>query len=135
MSIENTPKEKGLIKNLSRRNRQLQWTTDELSMTRAVAKNMIYRLGGEQELYNYLVAIDTRTKAYKLTEIGDYTNKKGITSKAHYTQNGNYYGSVRTHGDTPIYVLTETQVEEDNKHLWKVSDKQPHNLIAIDPRV
>jgi len=135
MSIENTPKERGLLKNLSRRNRQLKWTTDELDISRLVAKNMIYRLGGGKVLYEYLVATETGAKEYKLSKIKDYTNKKGITSKAHFTQNGHYYGSVRTHGDTPIYVLTETHVEEDNKHLWKVSEEHPHNLIPIDPRV
>jgi hypothetical protein len=36
------------------------------------------------------------------TTIDDYENKKGVVSKAHYSMNGKYVGSVKTLGDKPI---------------------------------
>ena len=37
-----------------------------------------------------------------LTTIGDYENKKGVVSKAHFTTNNKYLGSVAKLGDKPI---------------------------------
>ena len=37
-----------------------------------------------------------------LTHIAPYENKKGKTHLAHYTQNGNYLGTVSSLGDKPI---------------------------------
>ena len=36
------------------------------------------------------------------TKIGEYENKKGVKSLAHYTENGHYVGSVKTLGDKPV---------------------------------
>ena len=36
------------------------------------------------------------------SKIGEYTNKKGIKSQAHFSQNGKYLGSVKNLGDKPI---------------------------------
>jgi hypothetical protein len=36
------------------------------------------------------------------SKIGEYTNKKGIKSQAHFSQNGKYLGSVKKLGDKPI---------------------------------
>jgi hypothetical protein len=36
------------------------------------------------------------------SKIGEYTNKKGIKSQAHFSQNGKYLGSVKALGDKPI---------------------------------
>ena len=35
--------------------------------------------------------------------IGEYTNKKGEISQAHFTDNGNYIGSVKKLGEEPVY--------------------------------
>jgi hypothetical protein len=43
---------------------------------------------------------DTKTFGI-FSKIGDYTNKKGVVSKAHFTQNDYYLGSVKSLGDKP----------------------------------
>jgi hypothetical protein len=42
------------------------------------------------------------TEVGLLTMIDDYTNKQGQTTKAHFTDNGRYYGSVKQYGEVPI---------------------------------
>ena len=37
------------------------------------------------------------------TIIKDYTNAKGVTKPAHYTQNNRYYGSTHALGKEPVY--------------------------------
>jgi hypothetical protein len=53
------------------------------------------------------------------TYIGDYTNKKGVTSKAHYTQHDNYIGSVAKLGKKPISYAGFFKV---SKTLFKIHD-------------
>jgi hypothetical protein len=36
------------------------------------------------------------------TVIGPYTNKRGKTHMAHFTQNGRYYGPCSKYGDVPV---------------------------------
>ena len=52
------------------------------------------------------------------TYIGDYTNKKGVTSKAHYTQHDNYIGSVAKLGKKPISYAGYFKV---NKTYFKIN--------------
>ena len=45
--------------------------------------------------------------------IGEYTNKKGEKSQAHFTDNGNYIGSVKKLGEEPIYYEGNFQIRKD----------------------
>jgi len=56
--------------------------------------------------------------------IGEYTNKKGEKSLAHYTENGNYLGSVRNLGKEPVsywgnFRITKERFELDLEKLAK----------------
>ena len=48
------------------------------------------------------------------TTIGDYINKKGVTSQAHYTDKGNYIGSVSKLGNKPIVYECYFAVKRDS---------------------
>jgi hypothetical protein len=138
-STQNTPqvntpsgKEMGLIKHLSCRNRQLKWSQDDLEESQNVAKTMLYEFGGADAVFDYHHRLGHMEKAYEPTIIDDYTNKKGHTTKAHFTINGRYYGAVRTHGTKPIMVLQYVAIHPDDcKERWEVSPTAPHKLIAI----
>jgi hypothetical protein len=45
--------------------------------------------------------------------IGEYTNKKGEISKAHFTQNGKYIDSVKKLGEEPIYYEGNFRIKKD----------------------
>lgn len=47
------------------------------------------------------------------TTIGDYTNKKGIVSKAHYTFHNKYFGSCKKLGNNPIYYSGNFRIEKE----------------------
>ncbi len=131
-TVEITGKEMGLIKNLSQRNRQLKWTKDDLELSQNVAKEMLYTLGGSQSVFSYHIKLGHWDKAYEPTYIGDYTNKKGFVSKAHFTISDTYYGSVRKLGTSPVMVLQNVPIEHhDCAERWTVSPTAPHRLIPI----
>ena len=120
-----TGKECGLIKHLGIRNHQLHRETDAHKKAVKVAMIMIYKntpamRTGEHMVLEYLRQTDTWLKAWCLTTIDEYTNKKGVVSMVHYNQNGNYVGSVKKLGEEPIYVETMTECRVENYHLWTV---------------
>ena len=66
----------------------------------------------EEELWDYITP--SRWGTYKqiqssligvYTTISDYTNKKGETKPAHFSENGDYVGSIKQLGDTPASYL------------------------------
>lgn len=47
------------------------------------------------------------------SKIGEYENKKGVKSQAHFTENGKYIGSVKKLGDKPIGYEGNFQIKRD----------------------
>lgn len=106
-----TPKEKGLIKHLSRRNYQLEETKEELNTAIEIALKMLHSCGGD--VYEYAKEMKMCGKAYGMSHIGDYVNKKGHTSKAHYNPNNTYIGSVNRKGNKPVKCLYWSPINID----------------------
>jgi ribosomal protein L9 len=103
-----TSKEMGLIKHLSNRNHQLHSSEKNAEDFYKNALKMIYELDGDVFTYAYRCRI--LGKAYGMSKIADYTNKKGELSKVHYNKNGCYMGSVKKLGKEPIPVLYQTGI-------------------------
>jgi len=47
------------------------------------------------------------------SKIGEYENKKGVKSQAHYTHNDKYLGSVKALGDKPVGYEGNFQIKRD----------------------
>lgn len=47
------------------------------------------------------------------SKIGEYENKKGVKSQAHFTENGKYIGSVNKLGDKPVGYEGNFQIKRD----------------------
>ena len=122
-----TPKEKGLIKHLSRRNYQLEEKQEDLYTAIWVALKMLHSCGGD--VYEYAKGTRLGDDAWGMTHIGDYVNKKGYTSQAHYNPNNKYIGSVNKMGNKPVKCLYWTHItmdkfRYDEKQNWFV----PHRV-------
>ena len=132
---QSTPKEKGLIKNLSARNSQLFHEQQAHKIAKQRALNMIYELSTDersryQNIFKYLEETETKAQAYLPTKIGEYENKKGVVSMAHFNANGKYVGSVRAKGDKPFYVLTWTRVYiyYTQNDMWTIEKDKEGNV-------
>lgn len=69
--------------------------------------------------------IDSKLVGIK-TVVKDYTDKKGITKLAHFTQNDKYYGSIKVYGKEPVYYQGNFKV---TRYLFKVQvDAQEKTL-------
>ena len=55
-------------------------------------------------VFNYYIDNKIQYNFRVNSTIKDYTNKRGVVSKAHYSAYGNYIGSVKKLGDKPIKV-------------------------------
>jgi len=76
----------------------------EASLVSAWAKNFC-----EEDVWNYIenarwnTWVKMNSSALRIfTTIKDYTNKKGETKPAHFTENGSYFGSIKQLGDKPV---------------------------------
>ena len=132
---QSTPKEKGLIKNLSKRNYQLSDCAIALKKAKQEALNMIWDLSPDERskysnIFTYLEKNNHWEQAYLPTKIGEYLNKKGIKSLAHFSQNDKYIGSVKSRGDKPFYILTFTRVYSyaQPNALWTIEKNEDGNV-------
>ena len=71
-------------------------------------------------MWEYVIRFSIRFKYNGLTTIGDYTNKKGVVSQAHFNNNGSYMGSVRKLGLVPI---KHEMWEIPNRESWTINRK------------
>jgi hypothetical protein len=99
-TIESTPKERGLIKSLSKRNRQLSWQCNRNDLVIKTALRLLHAAGGD--VYQFATEAQVWAETKGKTHIGEYTNKKGVTSLAHFNPNSTYVGSVKKLGINPI---------------------------------
>jgi len=100
-----TGKEAGLIKHLSRRNRQLEFSQNETKRTaRAALEAMVSHSIAHEVIAKFIVSSEIfwAEKQKAMTTIRDYTNKKGVTSRVHYTPNGRWYGTTKKYGEEPV---------------------------------
>ena len=135
--MEHTGLEKGLIKNLSKRNGQLYFEQQAHKKAKKNALDMIWKLStdgteGKKNIIEYLELCGYMEQAYLPTEIGEYENKKGVKSMAHFNENGKYIASVRAKGDKPFYVLTWTAVVEGKEDLWNIRTTAQGN-VYLEP--
>ena len=131
---EMTPKEMGLIKHLSFRNYQLRDKTEMLNESIILACKMLWDIGGEEQVKIYRCGLGGWEKAFQLTNISEYTNKKGMVHHAHFTQQGKYVGTTNKLGNIPIYTLQYVFISEDSFHLWKIHPGNPERLMPRDIR-
>jgi hypothetical protein len=99
---EHTGKEMGLIKHLSTRNRQLSWKEQANIKARVTAIQMFCKID-IQLAVDYILEVGgffAQKKA--MTEVKEYTNKKGKVSLHHFNPNDNFVGSVHKLGPEPI---------------------------------
>ena len=99
-----TPKEMGLVKHLSTRNRQLDWKQQANKTARLTAIKMFLTCDRIGEMAGqYVMECGGFFAPRKtMTYIADYTNKKGVTNKHHFNPNGNFVGSVKKLGEVPV---------------------------------
>ena len=121
---DSTGKEKGLIKSLSSRNFSLARVTKKLDDANTTALAMIDKLGGD--VFEFAGATALWQSANYWSKISDYTNKKGVVSKAHFSPSGKYVGRAKD-GDKPILCKMMTPIT--TKHfVWKNGKFTPKPL-------
>jgi len=127
MSAQHTGKEMGLIKGLSKRNRQLSWAEeDKINLMKSAIETIIEisrTLTNGRRIKKFIADYIIKSgQFYGLfkgtTTIGVYTNKRGVRSQVHFKTNGQYLGTCKKYGDTPIdcyYMkrITATDTAED----------------------
>ena len=106
MTTDATPKELGLMKLAGLRKHQLADITDRLDQSIITASQMLLKLGGTDAVKEYRMGLGGVLPGYCLTTIGEYENKKGYKSQAHFNCWMTYIGSTKKLGDKPIYTLT-----------------------------
>ena len=117
-----TTKEMGLVKHLSRRNGELAYTQEKQQKCLDTASKALIKYGGVEAVKEFRIDFGYHAQTYDLTTIGDYTNKKGNVSRAHFYK-GKYYGSVKVKGTEPVQVLVWVKVLEENFDInWGVNE-------------
>ncbi|MGA0351979.1 MAG: hypothetical protein ACO3MF_04475 [Acholeplasmataceae bacterium] len=130
-----TAKERGLIKHLSRRNYQLDNQKFQCRKAMELAVKMIADAGGDP--FDYIEQMEVYVEIQEYSTIGDYINKKGFVSKAHYNSKKTYVGSVKVKGNKPIlttYIDTicrKTHIYKDGWFKQKPLKKKVKKLILV----
>ena len=129
-TIEHTPKERGLIKHLSRRNHQLWDKKKELIESYYIAIKMFSEIDIDL-VWKYIEKVNIWEKGWAYTTIDDYVNKSGKIHKAHFNKNNKYIGTTKEYGNEPIKILTMMPLTKKNFDLKMPIDKIPI-FIPID---
>ena len=114
---ELTGLECGLIKN----NNNLKWENKSLKEKLDARTTFIINLLKDDhiKLKEFYIAGDFWVKGYKMTELKEYTNKKGKKSMKHYV--GNKYLNPQPKGDVPILVNGwSIQITEESINLFDI---------------
>ena len=127
-----TGKEMGLMKNLSKRNSELYFTVQKKEALMEKSSKTIMKYGGITAIKEFRIDYGGNQKAWFLTTIGDYKNKKGVVSKAHYTKFGKYYGSVKKLGDEPILHLTWVDITNETLDIYWTVNIDTGLLIPVE---
>jgi len=125
-----TGMEKGLLKQCGYKKHTINSLLVESSNRLLVSSKTIGKLGGKQAVLDYRAELGGWEKAYHLTTIGDYTNKRGKTHKAHFNHNGKYVGPAQS--SQPRLVLCWTNVSPETIHKWTIHDDDDNfKLVPI----
>tara|TARA_R100001440_G_scaffold773_3_gene2519 strand:+ start:767 stop:1198 length:432 start_codon:yes stop_codon:yes gene_type:complete len=123
--MEPTPKDHENIKGLSKRNRQLSWEVNKTELLTKTGLRLLHAAGGD--VYEFATEAQLWAKTKGKTHIGEYTNKKGVTSLVHYNPNSKYVGSVTKLGEEPVDCYYNSLVDR-NLHIFN-PDK-----LSFEPR-
>tara|TARA_R110000787_G_C13177826_1_gene421478 strand:+ start:175 stop:594 length:420 start_codon:yes stop_codon:yes gene_type:complete len=102
-------------------NRLVSYLNDKIRARDNFVLEMLWEVDGlwaEKSMFDYVIKFDIHRPYKGLTEIKDYTNKKGVVSKAHFNCN-RYMGSVKQNGDKPIAC---DKYEVPNREGWTIND-------------
>ena len=128
----NTSKERGLLKLCSYKKHTITSLEKDIRDTILLSSQTIGKLGGKQEVLNYRAELGGYEKAWLLTEIRPYTNKRKETFDAHYTVNNKYMG--RASSKKPIEYLGWLAVSQKTIHKWEIIDTIDFKLSPIKNR-
>ena len=101
-------------------NRLVSYLNDKISERDKYVLDMLWEQDYEfkkSEMFDYVIKFQVHRPYKGLTEIRDYTNKKGFVSKGHF--NGKYIGSVVKLGTKPIPC---DKWEVPNRQSWSIND-------------
>ena len=116
-----TGMEKGLQKQCGYKKHTINTLIRDNADMLRVSSRTIGKLAGKQAVLDYRAEIGGWEKAFHLTTIGDYTNKRGQTHKAHFNHNGKYLYPISRIPD-PHLVLCWTKVSPETIHKWTIRD-------------
>ena len=127
--IEISPKEMGLIKHLSTRNRQLSWKEQANITARMTAVQMFCKIDTDLAVEYILEVGGFFAQKTAKTEIKEYTNKKGVTNLHHFNPNGNFVGSVHKLGPDPIDCEYNALITSS---WWNPTTKNRYDIAKCD---
>lgn len=152
MSAENENMIVGLKTQVKRQVGLKNWNGDMADYNMSVLMKTwfkLYCIDGEaddntiliEDIWNYVEGLPLGAAVWKKMEssslgmysvIGEYISKKGVKSLAHYTENGNYLGSVKNMGDKPVSYQGNFKVTRDRFRvdLSKLRTIQPLTPIS-----
>ena len=98
-------------------NRLVHYLNDKISERDKFVLEMLWEQSNRSSMFDYVIKFQVHRPYKGLTEIRDYTNKKGVTSKAHFN-GGCYMGSVKQKGAKPIPC---DKYEVPNRQSWTIN--------------
>tara|TARA_R110000782_G_scaffold135829_1_gene228267 strand:- start:2 stop:454 length:453 start_codon:yes stop_codon:yes gene_type:complete len=125
-----TSKELGLLKQCSYKKQTITSLSNDLEKMKLISSRTIGKLGGIDAVMKYRVELGGWEKAWLTTIIKPYTNKKGETFPAHFTQNNKYIGRVNQGIGSKGY-LGFCEVNKDTISKWEIVDLVNFTLSPI----
>ena len=127
-----TGKEKGLLKQCSNKKHTINSLERDIDRMIKISSKTIGKLGGKQAVLDYRAELGGWRQAYHLTIIKDYTNKSGITYKAHFTINGKFLTRDMKTYDKPYPILCWTLISPATIHKWTIEDNdEDFKLVPV----
>jgi hypothetical protein len=129
--IENfSSKERGLLSVASRHKSTVGYFKEkvvpyiEAGLVKAWKKNFC-----EEDVWDYIenaswgAWVKIHSSSLRIfTTIADYTNKKGETKLAHFTENGTYFGSIKQCGDKPVGYNGHFEIKKEHFEAYLPKD-------------
>jgi hypothetical protein len=122
--------------------RSVEKTLDDMNKLFANALGAMYEVGLgadiiEEKIWQYVeinepVWNGESEKVGVLTKIGDYTNKKGVVSKAHFSLFGNYIKSAKA-GDQPCSYKGNFRICRE-KYDYDLYKKEEQWILSFEPK-
>ena len=127
-----TGMEKGLLKQCGYNKHTIYSLEMDICNMKKISSKTIGKLGGKQAVLDYRAELGGWEQAYHLTIIKEYTNKRGITSLAHFTINGKFLTKDMKTYDKPYPILCWTRVSPETIHKWTIKDNdEDFKLVPV----